>query len=160
MALSRVNLHPLMVISCATLCMPLVLVMLGCPSPPNPPDDPVRCGSSTGVATWTPDRIELLDMDDMRSLDVDANVGRVSGGQGADMVGFYIAVYGDEIPECLSTTISLADTQSGDWVFESDGTGRAQMSNPAYWVWYDGGGPNVVSVQIGEMNAEFDIDIY
>jgi hypothetical protein len=137
----------------------LILPLLGCIGPSAPPPPPDRCGAVE--MTWSPDRIELLDMADEVSVEEDAEVGIVSGGQGSDMAGFYIVLHGDGVPSCVPTTISLGDeVQSEGWVYEADASGgRAQLTNPVYWVEPERG-PVTVTVSVGETTATFDVDVF
>ena len=141
------------------LATALVIPLLGCVfGGEPPPPGPRSC--EVGSAPFSPERIEILDMTDEVAVDEDANVGIQRGGQGSDMVGFYIVVYGDDIPECFETTINLEGRSdlAGEWTFESDGPRRAEISNPAYWV-VESTGPSRVSVTVGDQTVTHDIEI-
>ncbi|RLB57486.1 MAG: hypothetical protein DRJ42_00120 [Deltaproteobacteria bacterium] len=140
----------------------LVLPLLGCIGDwgnpvEGPPPAPVSC---EGASAWVPERIELLDMGDMVALDEDPEVSIVRGGQGSSMVGFYVVVYGDDIPDCLDTTVTFdGQSQSAEWTFDDDGPRRAMTPNPVYWIWNESGA-QAASVTIGETTVEYDVDVF
>jgi len=142
----------------------LVIPLLGCicgdeelhSEPMVAPTSAASCDTSG----WTPERIELLDMSDFSPIEEDSSLTIVPGTQGSDMVGVYVAVYGDDIPECLRTGADLEGFSGdiGDFDYESDGPRRAETPNPVYWV-IDGTGASTLSVTVGGMTVEHEVAI-
>ena len=135
------------------VCSPLLLGSFSCGGAERPRDIPY-CGAPV---SWTPERIQLLDMSDRHDVSTDGIIHELRGSQGSAMIGVYVVVYGDDIPECLAPTISLNESaQMGQWVFESDGDRRARPEHPVYWTW-GWGESDVISVTIGDLTQDFEV---
>jgi len=126
-----------------------------CEDPPAPPPPPTRCEAP---ADWSPDRIELLSMYDRSVVEEGSWVSTAGGAQGSSMLGFYVVVYsGETIPACLSTMVARrSETLAGDWRYESDGMGRAEIENPAYFIENSSGSDTIV-VRIGTTSVTYAI---
>ncbi len=151
------------------LVVALVSVLSGCfcgdPSLHESPfpNDPSPTSTALCDGTFTPERIEILDMNDRSIIDEGGTLHIAFGGQGSQMVGLYVAVYGDDIPDCLPTAVHLDGygDNADDFNLVDGGPRRAETEAPIYWI-MDGletPGPSTISVTIGDMTVEQSVTV-